>query len=336
VAKPVRPSRPIDIDHPAVGATHVYIPGNADSLVAATAMVARSPGNVWVMLAREHRLPVLLERPLAEVGREIWCLGYSGTGNPLLPAALEAQVTFRPVHWLSATSGRLVSEAAEIPGVHALNLAGGSVVHLLQRYLSPPHPSDRMYERLGFILGMYPGARPTDFELQLANQLHAASVWVRNHEHEGAGLVRTLADVEPGRWGGNDLLRKHAAEGEKLIRVARQVLEQAEPVRGGRHGPALWIVNSGQIARGAHGKAVAARTYARQAPVALIERVTRGFTKTWIVLPRHAAERWWELMEVIAAFSTDFSYTGLRGAGAVRADEVEEFADALWERMARM
>lgn len=328
-------ARQIDIDHPAVGTSHVYIPGNADSLVAATAMVARSPTGAWVMLAREHRLPVLLERPLAEVGREIWCLGYSGTGNPLLPAALEAQVTFRPVRWLSATSGRLVAEAAEIPGVEFLNLAGGSLVHLVQRYL-PRHQTDRQYERLGFILGMYPGARPTDFELQLANKLHAASVWVRNHENQGAGLVRTLAEAEPGRWAGLDLLRKYAADGERMIRAARMVLESEPPYRGGRHGAALWMVDSGQIPRGAHGKTVAANSYARQAPVALIERVPRGFTKLWIVLPRHAGERWWELMEVVARFSTDFSYTGLRGAGAISGDEAEAVAEALWEHMSRM
>ena len=53
----------IDIDHPAVGAVHLFVPGNADSLVAAALMTARQRWPTWVMLAREHRLPVLLERP---------------------------------------------------------------------------------------------------------------------------------------------------------------------------------------------------------------------------------------------------------------------------------
>ena len=326
----------IDVDHPAVGAGHIFIPGNADSLVAAALMMARSPWPSWVMLAREHRLPVLLERPLAEVAREIWCIGFSGTGNPLLPAALEAHVTYRPLFWLSATSGRLTLAAAEVPGVHFESLSGGSLVHLVQRHVTGPWTDeDRAYERLGFILGHYRGARPTDFELSLANMLHAASVHVRNHEHQGASLVRAMAGGQVGDWGRLEALREHAAQGETLISSSRRLLQDTPPTRGGRHGPALWILEPGLVARGAHGKAVAARAYARQAPAALIERVDRGYTKVWIVLPRHAEELWLLLLHTVASFSTDFSYTGLRGAGALQARDVDEFADVLWKVLTR-
>jgi len=325
-------SREIDVDHPAVGAGHVFIPGNADSLVAAAALVARAPWIPWVMLAREHRLAVLLERPLAEVASQIWCVGYSGTGNALLPAALEAHVTYRPLYWLSATSGRLTLAAAEVPGVQFQSIPGGSLVHLVQRHLPGPwRDEDRAYERLGHILGHYPGARPTDFELKLVNTLHAASVHVRNHENLGAGFVRALAGTPVGSWLGLEIVREFASEGEKLIRSSRRLLLDVEPTMGTRHGPAIWIVKPRLIARGAHGKAIAARSYARQAPVALVERVNRGFTKVWIVLPRHAEERWLYIMTVLADHSTDFSYTGLRGAGAIAAEAVDTFAEALWE-----
>ena len=326
----------IDIDHPAVGAGHLFIPGNADSLVAAALMMARVPWPSWVMLAREHRLPVLLERRLAEVAREIWCIGYSGTGNQLLPSALEAHVTHRPLHWLSATSGRLTVAAAEVPGVQFESLPGGSLVHLVQRHLPGPWTdADRAYERLGHILGHYPGARPTDFELALANQLHAASVHVRNNEHLGAGLVRALA-VEPvGRWSRVDRVRDFGAQGEELIRTGRAALTRSPPTRGGRHGPALWVLEAGCVPRGTHGKAIAARSYARQAPAALVERVDRGFTKVWIVLPEHAQADWLLVMHTMASFSDDFSYTGRRGAGAIRADEVDEFAEVLWKVISR-
>ena len=322
----------IDIDHPAVGAGHLFIPGNADSLVAAALMMARVPWPSWVMLAREHRLPVLLERPLAEVAREIWCIGYSGTGNLLLPAALEAHVTHRALHWLSATTGRLTVAAAELPGVHFESLPGGSLVHLVQRHLPGPWTDeDRAYERLGHILGHYRGARPTDFELGLANRLHAASVHVRNQEHLGAGLVRALASERVGRWSQLDRVGDFAAHGEKLIRHGRGLLQEIEPTRGKRHGAALWMLDAGQVPRGTHGKAVAARAYARQAPVALIERVDRGFTKVWIVLPEHAQSEWLRIMHTMASHSTDFSYTGLRGAGAIHGDDVDRFAGAIWK-----
>ncbi len=328
--------RPIDVDHPAVGAGHVFIPGNADSLVAAALLVSRAPWSAWVMLAREHRLPILLERPIVEVAREVWCLGYAGTGHPLLPAALEAHVTHRPLHWLTATSGRLTAAAAEVPGVAFESLPGGSLVQLVQRHVSGRwSDDDRAFERLGFILGRYRGARPTDFELHLVNLLHAASVQIRNHENLGAGFVRTLASTPPGKWAGLDLIRKYATSGEQLIRKARDVLSDADPVRGERYGPALWMVDAGLIARGAHGKAVAARAYARQAPTALIERVDRGFTKVWIVLPAHLEERWIDILQIMAAFSTDFAYTGLRGAGAIAADDIDEFAEMLWQVLSK-
>jgi len=329
-------AKPIDIDHPAVGAGHVFIPGNADSLAAAALLVSRSPWASWVMLAREHRLPILLERPLSEAAREIWCLGYSGTGHPLLPPALEAHVTHRPLHWLTTASGRLTAAAAEVPGVEFEAMPGGSLIPLVQRHLSGRwDEDDRAYERLGYILGQYRGAKPTDFELTLVNLLHAASVQVRNHENLGAEFVRALAAASPGRWAGLEMLQRLARDGESLIRKARQVLVDHEPERGQSHGPALWIVPPGLIRRGTHGKAVAARAYARQAPAALIERLDRGFTKVWIVLPRHSEDRWFDILQVMASFSSDFAHTGLRGAGAIPADEVEEFANALWPVLAK-
>lgn len=332
----LRVTREIDIDHPAVGAGHVFIPGNADSLVAAALMVARAPWPSWVMLAREHRLPVLLERPLAEVASEIWCLGFSGTGDLLLPAALEAHVTHRPLHWLSATSGRLTVAAAEVPGVRFESLPGGSLIHLVQRHIEGAWlDEDRAYERLGLILGRYRGARPTDFELALVNGLHAASVHVRNHEHLGAALVRSLAAAPIGRWLAQGTLREHAAAGETLIRQARRALLEAPPVRGQQRGPALWLLQASQIARGTHGKAVAARCYARQAPAALIERSATDFSKVWIVLPAQDEEAWLSIMHTMASFSSDFSYTGLRGAGAIPTREVDEFAEMLWGLLSR-
>jgi hypothetical protein len=266
------------------------------------------------MLAREHRLPILLERPLVEAAHDVWCLGYSGTGHPLLPSALEAHVTHRPLYWLTATSGRLAMAAAEVPGVRFEALPGGSLIQLVQRHVGGGWTDeDRAYERLGFILGHYRGARPTDFELTLVNLLHAASVQIRNHENLGAEFVRALSTTPPGRWARLDLVRRYARDGTALIRRARDVLVQERPVRGERHGAALWIVPSGLIRRGTHGKAVAARAYARQAPAALIERVRRGYTKVWIVLPRHAEDRWFDILRVVARFSSDFAHTGLRG-----------------------
>ncbi len=322
---------PITIDHPAVGAAHVYLPGNADSLVAAAALMRVTRRDVWVTLAREHRLPVLLERPLADVASEVWCLGYSGTGNELLPAALEAHVTLRPVRWMTCVTGRLSMQAAEIPGVDYSNLPGGSLVPLvLGATRTHWDEQDRMYERLGFILGRYRGARPTDFELRLVNALHAASVQVRNQERFGAGLVRELALSPIATWPDLDAVRAAASAGEARIIKSRRAMEDAEPTHGGRSGPAIWILPSGILNRGTHGKALAARCYARQAPTVLLERVARGYTKVWIVLPEHKEELWLQVMNEIVRFSIDFSYTGLRGAGAVAAADVDEVAEALW------
>ena len=275
----------IDIDHPAVGAAHLFMTGGADALVAAALLTARAPFETWVMVAREHRLPVLLERPLAEAARELWCLGYAGTGGPLLPAALAAHVSHHPVYWLSTTSGRLSLAAQELPGLRFESMPGGSLVLLVQQHIDGGwEEADYAYERLGMILGRYSGTRPSPEELSLANLLHAASVTVRNNEHLGAGLVRSLAEKSPLAWSGEKTLVELASAGETLIRSSRRVLEVQAPHLGERHGPALWFVDSGEIARGAHGKAVAAQCYYRQAPTALIERVPRGITKAWVVL----------------------------------------------------
>jgi hypothetical protein len=156
---------------------------------------------------------------------------------------------------------------------------------------------------------------------------------VRNHEDRGADLVRALAGREIGTWMRLPTLGELAAAGEVLIRRARQVLLELPQTRGGGHGPALWIVDAGSIPRGAHGKAAAARAYARQAPVALVERVPRGFTKAWVVLPPQSVDLWPAIAHTFAGFSADFAYTGLRGAGAIAAADVDAFADALWERI---
>ncbi len=325
-------AREIDVDHPAVGAAHLFIPGGADSLVAAALLTARAPFDTWVMVAREHRLPVLLERPLAEVATELWCLGYAGTGAPLLPAALEAHVSHRPVYWLSTTSGRLSLAAQELPGMRFESMPGGSLVPLVQRHLEGVwEESDYSYERLGMILGRSAGARPAPAELTLVNLLHAASVAVRNNEHLGAGLVRSLAGRPPQGWSAENTLLSLATEGESLIRSSRALLESEAPFLGERHGPALWLVDAGAMARGTHGKAIAAQSYYRQAPVGLIERVPRGITKAWVVLPRSNPQLWHHVSTTFAQFSEDFSYTGLRGAGALPADSIDEFAAMLWE-----
>lgn len=322
---------PITIDHPAVGAAHAYLPGNADSLVAAAALMRMARRDVWVTLAREHRLPVLLERPLSDVAAEVWCLGYSGTGNESLPAALEAHVTLRPVHWMTCVTGRLSMQAAEIPGVDYHNLPGGSLVPLvLGATRTHWDEQDRLYERLGFILGRYRGARPSDFELRLVNALHAASVQVRNQERFGAGLVRELAMNPIASWPGLESVRTAATAGEARIVRSRRALEDTAPSHGGRSGPAIWILPVGSIDRGTHGKALAARSYARQAPAVLLERVPRGFTKAWVVLPEHKEDLWLRVMNEVVRFSIDFSYTGLRGAGAVAAGDLDELADSLW------
>jgi hypothetical protein len=322
----------IDVDHPAVGAVHLFIPGAADSLVSAALFTARAPWNTWVMIAREHRLPVLLERPLAETARELWCLGYSGTGHELLPSALQAHISHRRVYWLSTTSGRISLAAEGLPGVRLESMPGASLVPLVHRHVEGPwFPSDYEYERLGLVLGRYPSAKPTVPEIALVNQLHAAAVVVRNDEHLGAGLVRSLSAAAPSKWQELEILGSLANEGEQLIRASRKVLQDESPLCGGRHGPALWVVEPGRIARGAHGKSVAAQSYYRQAPAALVERVGRGFTKAWVVLPRPNPTLWHKVMTTFANFSNDFSHTGLRGAGALPAEAIDEFAARLWE-----
>ena len=321
----------IDVDHPAVGAAHLFIPGGADALVAAALLAARAPHDIWVMIAREHRLPLLLERPLADAAKELWCLGYAGTGDPLLPSALEAHVSHRPVYWLSTTSGRLSLSAQDLPGLNFESLPGGSLVLLVQRHLRGVwDEADYAYERLGMILGRSRGARPAPADMALANLLHAASVAVRNNEHLGARLVRSLADSAPASWSVNETLLELAAEGERLIGSSRAVLESQPPNLGDRHGPALWLVDAGEIARGAHGKAVAAQSYYRQSPTALIERAPRGITKAWVVLPRANAPLWHHVSTTFGQFSDDFSYTGLRGAGALPVEAIDEFAAMLW------
>jgi hypothetical protein len=325
-------AKEIDVDHPAVGAVHLFVPGAADSLVAAALLTASVPWSTWVMIAREHRLPLLLERRLAETARQVWCIGYSGTGHQLLPAALEAHVSHRPVYWLSTTSGRISLAAEELPGLHFESMPGASLVPLVHRHLEGEWAdSDYAYERLGLVLGRYRGVKPTQVELQVVNQLHAASVAVRNNEHLGAHLVRGLAETSPAQWPGLPSLVQLSAEGEHLIRSSRKVLQDESPLRGEGHGPALWIVDSGRIARGAHGKSVAAQAYNRQAPAALIERVQRGFTKAWVVLPRPSQRMWHRVMTTFANFGNDFSHTGLRGAGALPADAIDEFSERLWE-----
>jgi hypothetical protein len=327
-------SRPVD--HPAHGVAHLFVPGSADSLVAAAAFVRRSRGFGWVTLAREHRLPILLERPLTDFASAIWCLGYAGTGNPLLPAALEAHATHRPVHWLTATTGRLRSQAGDIAGVGVHNLPGGSLVpQVLTLHPEPPTAADRDFERLGYLLGRYSGAQPDADELRLINRLHAASVQVRNQERSGAALVRELAANPIAKWSTNATLLELAAAGEDRIRRSRRVLVDVPPALSVPDGPAIWIVRSGSIDRGAHGKALASRCFARQQPTVLIEETRRGrWTKAWVVLPDHARELWPWLMHEAARFSDDFSYTGLRGAGAIPAGQEQDFADALWPLLA--
>lgn len=319
-------------DHPAHGAVHVFLPGNADSVVAAATFVRRSEGAGWVMLAREHRLPVLLKRPLAELAAELWCIGYSGTGNPLLPSALEAHANDRPVWWLTATTGRLESFEVDVHGVHFHNLPGGSLVpQVMSLQGGEWTDEDREVERLGYLLGRYSGTQPTDPERELLNRLHAASVQVRNQERSGAALVRELSETPLARWSTSPLLVDLAAAGESRIRRSRRFLNSAEPVLGRGSGPAVWIVKAGRIDRGAHGKALATRCHARQEPVVLIEESRRGpWTKAWVVLPPEKRELWPWIMHEAARFSGDFSYTGLRGAGAIPSGQEGAFATAIW------
>jgi hypothetical protein len=329
-----RKSAPVDIDHPAVGAAHIFIPGGADSLVTAALLVRRMRWPTWVMLAREHRLPVVLERPLVDAAKEIWCLGYAGTGHPLLPSAMESHTTRRPFHWLSTTSGRLVVAAGSMPGVSFHGMPGGSLVPLAQGILEGGRqPGDSDFERLGLLLGRFSGAVPDRRELRLLNLLHAAAVKVRNQERRGPGLVRELADAEPGEWASMPSLQEVAREGEWLIKRSRQVVQRLPPKHGQRTGPAVWVVARGEVARGAHGKSVAARVHARGAPVGLVERTATGFTKAWVVVPKGQQDRFERVAQTFAAFSNDFSYTGLRGAGAIEAADVNRFALALYDAL---
>jgi hypothetical protein len=328
---------PINSDHPASGVPHVFIPGNADSLVAAASFVRRANGFGWVTVAREHRLPVLLERPVSEVASEVWCMGYAGTGNALLPAALEAHANDRPVWWLAATSGRLKAFAGEVPGVRFHNMPGGSLVpQVLSLQGGDWSSADREYERIGYLLGRYSGAVPDADELILINRLHAASVQVRNQERSGATLARELADAPPSEWLNSALLTELAVAGETRIRRSRRYLAEEAPDMGARTGPAIWRVLGGQLDRGAHGKALASRAHARGDATVLIESVRRGgYTKAWIVLPESKRELWPWLMQEAARFSSDFSYTGLRGAGAIPVGQEQEFADAIWSHLTK-
>ena len=321
-----------DIDHPAVGAGQVFIPGSADSIVAAAHLAATAVWPAWVTVGREHRLPHLLEKPITEAAAEIWCLGYSGTGNALVSAALEAHVTHRPVRWLSTTTGRLRLEAAELAGIRLESMPGGSLVNLVLRDRRGRWtPNDHAAERLGYILGRYPGWRPTRRELSVANLLHAASVAVRNHEGRGAPLIRVLADTPVPDWSNVESLRTLAETGEDTIRNGRQALLKEKPEHGSpTGGPALWVVPQGLIKRGVHGKAVAAAGWRRKSPVALLESADRGFTKAWVVLPARRENLWLRVAECFGAFTSDFSWTGRRGAGAIHSTDVEKLLPRLW------
>jgi len=330
-------AREINVDHPAVGAGHIFLAGSADSLVAASRLVATADWPAWVTVGREHRLPVLLERPITEAASEIWCLGYSGTGNPVLVPALEAHVTHRRVVWLSTTTGYLKMAASELPGIHLESLPGGSLVNLvLRRRRGRWTPDDHACERLGFILGRYPSVRPTKTELQLANILHAVSVGVRNSEGRGPLLIKQLAATPVKDWKQLDVVTSLQEDGEDTIRKGREVLRKAKPTFGGhRGGPALWVLPSGQIKRGVHGKAVAAESYHRKAPTALVERTSRGYTKAWVVLPARADRLWVDIAETFGRYTVDFSWTGRRGAGAVHSDDVDQFSARLWTAIRR-
>lgn len=315
----------------------MFLAGSADSLVAASRLVATASWPAWVTVAREHRLPVLLERPITETAAEIWLLGYSGTGNPVVGPALDAHVTHRPVNWLSTTTGQLRLAASELPGINLDKLPGGSLVNLVLRHRRGRWtPDDHACERLGFILGRYPSVRPQKRELKLANILHAASVGVRNHEGRGPALIRELAGNPVATWSKLEMLQSLRNDGEAMIREGRTLLREAAPMFGGhRGGPALWMLPAGKIKRGTHGKAVAAESYRRKAPVALVERASRGYTKAWVVLPARADRLWVDIAETFGRYTLDFSWTGRRGAGAVHADDLEPFAARLWTAIRR-
>ena len=61
-------------------------------------------------------------------------------------------------------------------------------------------------------------------------------------------------------------------------------------------------------------------------------RTAAGFTKGWVVGPKGQQDRFERVAQTFAAFSNDFSYTGLRGAGAIEAD-VNRFALALYNAL---
>jgi len=324
--------RPFDIDHPATGAGHIFIPGSADSIVAAARLTATAPWPVWVTVGREHRLPFLLERPLTEGAVEIWCLGYSGTGNALVSAALEGHVTHRPVRWFSTTTGRLKLVASELAGVKLETMPGGSLVNLVLRDRKGRWtPDDHGCERLGYIIGRYPGWRSTKRELFLANQMHAASVAVRNHENQGPQLIRALADTPVAEWSSVGKLKELADVGEQTIAKGRTALRESAPEFGSESGgPALWLMPRGAIKRGVHGKAIAAECWRRKSPVALVEEVGHGFTKAWVVVPARRENLWVGVAESFGSYTSDFSWTGRRGAGAIHSADVEKFLPRLW------
>jgi len=330
-------ARILDIDHPATGAGHLFIPGSADSIVAAARIAATAPWPVWVTVGREHRLPMLLERPVTEGAVEIWCLGYSGTGNALVSPALEAHVTHRPVRWFSTTTGRLKLLASELAGVKLESLPGGSLVNLVQRDRKGRWtPDDHVAERLGYMFGRYPGWRATPRELKLANQLHAASVAVRNHEGQGPHLIRALAETPLADWASVEKLAELAESGEETIRQGRSALLETAPAHGSPSGgPALWSMPMGVIKRGVHGKAIAAACWRRKSPVALVEETERGFTKAWVVLPARRENLWVPVAECFGGFTSDFSWTGRRGAGAIHSSDLHKFLPKLWSVIRR-
>ena len=62
----------------------------------------------------------------------------------------------------------------------------------------------------------------------------------------------------------------------------------------------------------------------------MVERAPSGFTKAWVVLPQGDEDRWDLIAHTFASFSSDFSYTGLRGGGAIAGEDVDRFALALY------
>ena len=192
-------------------------------------------------------------------------------------------------------------------------------------------PDDHAAERLGYLFGRYPGWRSTARELVLVNRLHAASVAVRNHENKGPPLIRALADTPIAEWDALPMLGELAKVGEQVIHEGRSALLAQEPEHGSASGgPALWLMPQGTIKRGVHGKAIAAACYRRKSPVALVETADRGFTKAWVVLPARRENLWVAVAECFGGSTSDFSWTGRRGAGAIHTADLERFVPRLW------